>query len=292
MSQNARILGYSELRMKQFRHNFTLLEILVAVAVLVIMMGFLFQFVISAQRVWASSTARTQLADQANTVFQLLSEDFNQMITINASENPDSVIGWYCDPDPKPPAVEKNLNEFCFFGYDRDDADGALYGVMYFYLPKGNGSSYLNGRLYRIRTNQPAWHKIGTNSTPNSRTDFDLTGSQIDSKLEAFLTDSKLQAFLANPESETATEDLENYLFNNPLDPDLETVKVLDGYLVAEKVSEFIIRAAGDTSTTVLPRFLRVTMKIQVPDDLANTASGDQVMDRTFSRVFFFGTGK
>ena len=34
MSQNARILGYSELRMKQFRHNFTLLEILVAVAVL------------------------------------------------------------------------------------------------------------------------------------------------------------------------------------------------------------------------------------------------------------------
>ncbi len=85
MSQNARILGYSELRMKQFRHNFTLLEILVAVAVLVIMMGFLSQFVISAQRVWASSTARTQLADQANTVFQLLGEDFNQMITINAS---------------------------------------------------------------------------------------------------------------------------------------------------------------------------------------------------------------
>ena len=47
--------------MNKSRHNFTLLEILVAVAVLVIMMSFLFQFVISAQRVWAASTARTAI---------------------------------------------------------------------------------------------------------------------------------------------------------------------------------------------------------------------------------------
>ena len=278
--------------MKQFRHNFTLLEILVAVAVLVIMMGFLFQFVISAQRVWAASTARTYLADQANIVFQLMSEDFDQMITITAEDNPDSVIGWFCDPDPKPPAPEKDLNQFCFFGYDRDDADGALYGVMYFYLPKGENSSYLTGRLYRVRTNHPAWRVVGTTSSPDSRTDFDLSGSQIDPKLEAFLASSELLAFLDNPDDETTTNNLENSLFNNPLDPGLDTVKVLDGYLVAENVTEFIIRAAGETSTADLPRFLRVTIKIQVPDDLANTASGNQVMDRTFSRVFFLGAEK
>ena len=79
--------------MKQFRHNFTLLEILVAVSVLVIMMGFVFQFVISAQRMWAVSTARTYMADQANIIFQLMAEDFSQMITIDEEENPDSVIG-------------------------------------------------------------------------------------------------------------------------------------------------------------------------------------------------------
>lgn len=278
--------------MKQFRHNFTLLEILVAVAVLVIMMGFLFQFVISAQRVWAASTARTYLADQANIVFQLMAEDFNQMITITDKDNPDSVIGWFCDPNPTPPAPEKNLNQFCFFGYDRDEANGALYGVMYFYLPKGENSSYLTGRLYRVRTTDPAWRVVGTTSTPTSRTDFGLNGSQIDTKLEAFLALQELADFLANPEDELATTNLENKLFNNSLDPDHETVKVLDGYLVAENVTKFIIRAAGDTSTTALPRFLRVTLKVQVPSDLANTASGDQVMDRTFSRVFFFGTGK
>lgn len=279
--------------MKQFRHNFTLLEILVAVAVLVIMMGFLFQFVISAQRVWAASTARTYMADQANIIFQLMAEDFSQMITIDEEENPDSVIGWFCDPDPKPAEgnPEKDLKQFCFFGYDRDDADGALYGVMYFYLPKGKNSSYLTGRLYRVRSNHPVWRVVGTTPTPTSRTDFDLSGSQIDPKLEAFLASSELAAFLANPDSEEATNDLENSLFNNPSDPGLDTVKVLDGYLVAENVTKFTIRAAGDTSTTALPRFLRITMKIQVPSDLANTASGDQVMDRTFSRVFFLGTG-
>ena len=278
--------------MKQFRHNFTLLEILVAVSVLVIMMGFVFQFVISAQRMWAVSTARTYMADQANIIFQLMAEDFSQMITIDEEENPDSVIGWFCDPDPKPPATEKNLNQFCFYGYDRDDADGALYGVMYFYLPKGENSSYLTGRLYRVRTTNPAWHTMGTTSTPTSRTNFDLSGSQIDPKLEAFLSGSTLAAFLANPNSETATQNLENSLFSNPADPDLDTVKVLDGHLVAENVTEFIIRTAGATSTTALPRFLRVTMKVQVPSDLANTANGDQVMDHTFSRVFFFGTGQ
>ena len=63
-------------------------------------------------------------------------------------------------------------------------------------------------------------------------------------------------------------------------------------YLVAENVSEFIVQAAGATNSVRLPKFIRVTMKVEVPAELNNTASGDQVMARTFSRVFFLENGK
>jgi len=58
---------------------FTLIEILVAVAVLVIMMGFLFQFVAGAQRIWGVSSSRSIQARRARTVLNFLQEDFNSI---------------------------------------------------------------------------------------------------------------------------------------------------------------------------------------------------------------------
>lgn len=238
--------------MKQFRHNFTLLEILVAVAVLVIMMGFLFQFVISAQRVWAASTARNYMTDQANVVFQMMAEDFSQMVTVTEDENPDSVMGWLCEPAPND-ANPDPLDRLFFFVGDRDDADGAYYGVMYFYNHDSTSDDF--GKLYRVRTKDPAWEKVGKTSTPDGYDDFDLPYETVE-------------------------------------DCAAEYGGTADDYVVAENITEFTVQASGPTGRTTLPKFFRITMKVTIPEDLANVAKGDQTLDRTFSRVFFQNTGK
>ncbi len=248
--------------MNKIRHNFTLLEILVAVAVLVIMMGFLFQFVISAQRVWAASTARTDMADQANAIFQLLGEDINQVITVAENEDLDSVMGWHCAPDPNS-SNPGNLQRLCFFCTDRDESNGAIYGVMYYYLPYDEDTEKTapgtTGKLYRRRTDDPTWAQIGA---------------------EYWLEDASTHTYSLTDFGFDANDD-------NLADPDSH----LD-YLVAENITEFKVQTPGDTNTVVLPKFLRVTIKVKVPTELANTAKGDQVMDRTFSRVFFLDHGK
>lgn len=233
--------------MSKYRHNFTLLEILVAVAVLVIMMGFLFQFVISAQRVWAASTARTYMTDQANAVFQLMGEDLSQVITVHEDEDLDSIMGWHCLPKPNV-ASPGNLTRLCFFCTDRDEANGAVYGVMYYYDDS-------TGNLYRRRTSKPAWEVVGE---------------------DYWLEDEDTHTFSHEDFGFAAADDT---------DYDLD-------YLVAENVSEFSVQAAGATNSVRLPKFIRVTMKVKVPAELANVATGDQVMDRTFSRVFFLENGE
>ncbi|MBR6470547.1 MAG: hypothetical protein IKS83_02000 [Victivallales bacterium] len=227
--------------MKHFRHNFTLLEILVAVAVLVIMMGFLFQFVISAQRVWAASAARTYMADQADAVFHLMDEDFQQIVVIPEDEDMDSIMGWHCDPPPKANLNSMDsLSQLCLFVTDQDDDDGAIYGVMYYYDSTGK-------KLYRQRTAAAVWSKVGETDAPADAAAFGLPA---------------------------------------------ETISDED-YLVAENVTEFKVQAPGDADNTALPKFIRVTMTVQVPEELSNGTSKDgSTMNRTFSRVFFLDGGK
>lgn len=245
-----KLLGNCKLLMNKFRHNFTLLEILVAVAVLVIMMGFLFQFVISAQRVWAASTARTYMADQANAVFQLMAEDLSQMVTVTEEEEPDAFMGWYCNPNLPNVTAPADLDKFCFFILDHETGHGHLFSVMYEY-------DHTAKKLYRMdSTPNSVWDKAGQNATPsNPTTDFGL------------------------PAASAAGN---------------------DDYLVAENVAEFKVQGVPvfDKSTTTIPpypliytkapRFIRVTMTVEIPDELSNGTSNDgSIKSRTFSRVFF-----
>ena len=55
--------------------RYTLVEIMVAMAILVIMMGFLFQFVIGAQRIWSASTKTSSVFDKAQIVFDVIETD-------------------------------------------------------------------------------------------------------------------------------------------------------------------------------------------------------------------------
>ena len=54
---------------------FTLVEIMIAMAVLVIMMGFLFQFINSAQKLWSSSTRTSSVFETAQIVFDVIETD-------------------------------------------------------------------------------------------------------------------------------------------------------------------------------------------------------------------------
>ena len=83
--------------------KYTLTELLVAVAVLMLMMTFLMQFVIGSQRIWYASSSTTTLFDKAQVVFSILETDLKQSLFSNeigasipmylASETDTSAVG-------------------------------------------------------------------------------------------------------------------------------------------------------------------------------------------------------
>ncbi|HOG50347.1 MAG TPA: type II secretion system protein [Lentisphaeria bacterium] len=68
--------------------HYTLVEIMVAIAILVIMMGFLFQFVIGAQRIWSSSESTSNTFEQAQIALQLIENDLQSTLYANDKEYP------------------------------------------------------------------------------------------------------------------------------------------------------------------------------------------------------------
>ena len=70
------------------RKHYTLVEILVAMAILVIMMGFLFQFAIGAQRIWSASESTSTTFDQAQIALQLLENDLQSVLFASDEEHP------------------------------------------------------------------------------------------------------------------------------------------------------------------------------------------------------------
>lgn len=68
--------------------NFTLLEVLLSTAVLLVIMGFLFQFVNSAQRLWVASEKTADIFDQAQLALQLLEKDLQSVLFSGEQDNP------------------------------------------------------------------------------------------------------------------------------------------------------------------------------------------------------------
>lgn len=63
------------------KRHFTLLELMAAMVVLVIMMGFLFQFIISSQNLWSASERNARIYENAQVFFDLLQHDLNGTLT-------------------------------------------------------------------------------------------------------------------------------------------------------------------------------------------------------------------
>jgi len=80
---------------------FTLVEIMVTMAILVVMMGFLFQFVLGAQRVWSGTTRDMEVFEQAQIIFNVMEADLKNMICEVPDENPEGGMQVYlnCDDD-------------------------------------------------------------------------------------------------------------------------------------------------------------------------------------------------
>ena len=74
---------------------FTLVEIMVTMAILVVMMSFLFQFVLGAQRIWSSTTKDMEMFEQAQIIFNVMEADLKNMICEVPSENPDGGMQVY-----------------------------------------------------------------------------------------------------------------------------------------------------------------------------------------------------
>ena len=77
---------------KHTTKSFTLVEIMIAMAVLVIMMGFLFQFINSAQKLWSASTRTASLFDQAQLVLQLIEQDLQSALVVDEKDCPGGSI--------------------------------------------------------------------------------------------------------------------------------------------------------------------------------------------------------
>lgn len=140
-------------QMKIHSHNkvrraFTLLEVLIAVAVLIILMGFIFEFTIGAQRIWGATHARTSMTDEANAVLSVISEDLKQM---QVSDEPYKEIRWHYTTNGG------NLSQLVLFVAKSGDTSGNLYKVNY--LLEGSNPPY---KLYR--SEKVAWDKIGVDS--------------------------------------------------------------------------------------------------------------------------------
>jgi len=77
------------------RRHFTLIELMAAMVVLVIMMGFLFKFIVSAQTLWTASERNSRIYENAQILFELIGRDLSGAV---ASDRPGEEIGFWVGP--------------------------------------------------------------------------------------------------------------------------------------------------------------------------------------------------
>ena len=78
------------------KRHFTLVELMAAMAVLVIMMGFLFKFIMSAQTLWSASERNARVYENAQVFFELIGRDLSGAFT---SKVPGQEVGFWLGPE-------------------------------------------------------------------------------------------------------------------------------------------------------------------------------------------------
>lgn len=168
-----------------FKH-YTLVEIMVAMAILVIMMGFLFQFVIGAQRIWSASTRTGSLFEKAQIVFDVLETDLKNA---QFSDEPGREIPFYVKKDSTTEDVYLGLmSNFTSTAESAPETIVDTYPVLYLFKK-------INNLLYRCAVDSSTfdstpvsqWYCFGMDTS----TDYfyqliNATGSPFENKLDKF----------------------------------------------------------------------------------------------------------
>lgn len=235
----------------QTEHFFSLIELLVAVAVLVILMGFLFQFTGSAQKLWSSNTARTEMSSQAEVVFDVLQKDLEKMYVVTADEDIDAQAGWMLD-----------TNDLCFF----IEENGVISQVRYhlqskiIQLPSPSGlvAKHVD-KLYRFVQGS-------SSSTGNTAKNFGehFGGNDAKNYVNVDLTSSPKSP--AQPEDYLLAENIAALSFTTDVDT---------------KDSSGNIAYIRD-----MPCWIRLEMTFKIPQRFKNGEKSDENSDRTFSKFF------
>ncbi|MBR0460220.1 MAG: hypothetical protein IJJ26_13370 [Victivallales bacterium] len=134
--------------------HYTLVEVMVAMAVLVMMMGFLFQFTIGAQRIWSASSRSTAIFDTAQIIFQTFEQDLRNAVV---SDEPQRAIPFYMH---YPAGGKGDFTCGMFSNFTSGDANAAapvttvgtypvLYAYKYWDGTDANKTKTSN-KLYRI----------------------------------------------------------------------------------------------------------------------------------------------
>lgn len=129
--------------------HFTMLEILVATVVLVIMMGFLFQFINSAQKIWSASEITSGIFDQAQLVFNMLEKDLQNLHFVSDQDYPGHAIpmGGYNS--------ENSTNKFFLVTQNSSDTDQIGTCLVMYGWTEATAESGSTGELARYVLDAP-----------------------------------------------------------------------------------------------------------------------------------------
>ena len=217
---------------------FTLVELMVAMAILVIMMGFLFEFVIGAQRIWSASSRKTSLFETAQIVFSLFEQDFqNAIITDEPGRSIPCFVHKAGQSSSNYPIGSGYEEVFCWFVSQSEelstqkdvDKIGACPILYFFIREEGSKPVY---SLYRVPI------------------DKDTIVSQSIDCFDYIEADK--------------TKIINNYytpIKNNRISKNLEKL--------ADNVVDFNIEFVNDAASS-LPRIARITLTLFSPQEIKN----------------------
>lgn len=172
----------SELRKQhKVRRLFTLVEIMVALAMLMLMMSFLFEFVLSSQKLWRASENQARVFDDAQVALTIIGDDLRNM---EYNDEVGRSLPYYrfkakdgLTMKVKVPGEEKTVSVdvyvfFSQFHSKNDTEDMGVYPIVYVYVPssENHGEPVASRRLYRLQLDNIAWNLFNVDFAEKSGT--------------------------------------------------------------------------------------------------------------------------
>ena len=252
---------------------FTLVEIMVTMAILVVMMSFLFQFVLGAQRVWSGTTKDMEMFEQAQIIFNVMESDLKNMICEVPEENPDGGMQVYLDTNAAGDDDEGyRLVKMCFMTSYASEAEEKA------------GNSEVENNLTKRTGVYPVCYQLvsipGSNKPPFRlyRYNFDRTVKKNGT------TGAELNPFFAYAaDSSTFGDDLKDYQKGALLGDEKDELRELISEEIETLKVQVFPRKIEDNLLTKKPISVKLTVRLRQKEQ--NSQKTPEM--RTFSKIVF-----